>query len=221
MKQVKSLSMTALAAFLVGCVSSASAFAAEVVNLPGEANATIKGENLTAAWSIGGAAGLVSGTGVRFEGSMTGASTGEYTFKFFKAKNNKGEECKTTGALAEEVVTPLNTFKVVNDVSAGVGVAALLDVKVGIVCGTLTIKVEKTNVLALLLGGEVEKGTGFSMELRCSATLGQPKETKYWEGGVEKVALLLANFGIGFKPACIDIQPNLTLVPSHMIMLKA
>jgi hypothetical protein len=222
MKHLRVLSVTVFAVLIVGCSLAASAFAAtEVVNLPGEANATIKGENLTATTELQNAAGSLKGTGVKFEANMTGPAAGEYSSHFFKVKNNKGEECKTTGALAEEVVTPLNTFKVVNDVSAGVGVAALLNVKVPVICGTLTIKVETTNLVALLLGGEVEKETGFSAELRCSATVGEPKETKYWEAGVEKVALLLANFGTGFKKACEDIQPNLTLAPSHMIMLKA
>ncbi len=228
MKQAKTLLVVLMGVLAVSSALVASAFAASPTAklLTGETfPVTIKGENTAAKTELQNAAGVLKGEGVTLTASLTSASAGTYGADFTKVKKG-AEACKTAGDASETVLVPnTNTFTLVHDISSTTGVAALLNLSVITVeCGATKIKIEG-NVLALLLpvgkgGGTEEKTSGFEGVLRCSAAVGEPKEVKYWNAAnEEKSALLLANFGTGFKKACEDVQPNLALTASKMIEL--
>lgn len=218
-----------LAVMAVASAISASAFAAApTVLLLGEGFplGLESGKLETAKSELQNAAGVLKGEGLLVQGELTTASAGN-TFDVLFLHVKKGEEtCTGEGEKNPGEVLTISSVKLVHDLSATTGVAALLTLTgshlVGlalvVLCGTLKIKIEGT-LLALLLpvGSEV---TEVETVVHCSTTVGEPKEVKYWnEANVELSTLLLANFGTGFKKACEEIFTNTKLKLTKMAEL--
>jgi hypothetical protein len=221
MNRVRSLLFAVLAVLALGsvAVSSASAtlkstsalllaggaFPVKFSSLPAEPN-TIVGE-------LQNAAGTLVGSGVLLQGEITSATGGTYEVLFLNVKRG-ANTCKTPGEpVLGEILVPKNNFKLVHDESGEKGAGILFEVvEFTIECGaTEKIKV-KGNVLGLLLPAEQEilwLGGGASVECK-NLSGGEPKEEHYWLSLLlsELTALLLSNFGTGFKKSCELIIPE-------------
>ncbi len=224
MKRIKLLFLALVALAVLGSTVAGSALAASptILLLGAEAFPLTfeSGKLETVKTELQNAAGTLTGEGILIQGSFTNATEGTADVLFLKVKKG-AENC--TGEAEKNVgeVLVKSTLLLVHDLSATTGVAALLTLSapVNITCGALTIKITGS-VLVLLLpvGSEV---TEAETVVHCSGTtVGEPKEVKYWNAAnEEKVTLLLANFGTGFKKACEEIPGNTKIKLSKMAEL--
>jgi hypothetical protein len=154
----------------------------------------------------------LEGVGILLQGEFLKATGGLYEALFLKVKQRGGAKsaCNSLGDPSGEVLVPQGNFFLVHDISEKEGAGVLFEVKpFHIECGTILVEI-KGNVLGLLLPLNKEiLWTGGKGGLECKVKggeegIGVPKENKYWTSllSSELTALLLANFGTGFKQAC-------------------
>ncbi len=226
MKHARSVGLAVTAILAVCSVVASVAFATspKANTLTGEGfPLALSGSSATDRSELQNAAGVLKGEGVTLSGELTSASAGTYSAVFTNVED-KGEKCNNTGT-AGEVRVPASgsePFTLVHDASATTGVGALLEVatELTVTCGATKVKVKGNVVANLSPEGGGEKTTGFTGELHCSATVGEPARTKYWNAAnEEKSPLLLANFGTGFKKACEEVVTNLPLTAAKMVEL--
>jgi hypothetical protein len=118
--------------------------------------------------------------------------------------------CNTFGDSQGEVLVPREDFHFVHAENAEKGSATLIVVpEFTITCGTEQIKMKGT-ALSSGEGGSVSGDilSLFTLGVHCSRTLGEPALTRFWSSllSSELTALLLANFGSGFRKACEQIN---------------
>jgi hypothetical protein len=223
MKRYVSLLFALLAVAAVSAVAVASASAAEPTVLflsPETFPVELTGSNATTATELQNAAGTLKGEGYTLAMTEKAASEKAYSVTF-SGVNKNGEKCNSPGAGTGSVVISANPYKLVFDAlgaeAPALGVAALFTVnELTVECGTTKIKI-KGNALGLVTPIKTE-GTAFKGILHCSATVGEPAETKFWNSaGTEETAKLEANFGSGFKKACELITGEVPLTASKMI----
>jgi hypothetical protein len=221
MKRYISLLVTMLAVAAVSAVAVASASAAEPTILflsPETFPVKMNANEPTTATELQNAAGSLKGEGFTLEMEET-ATTKTYTVDFTNVKKGT-ESCNSPGDAAGVVLLVKNPYQLAFDSLSPLGVAALFTVEpeLTVECGATKVKI-KGNVLGLVTPIETE-GTAFKGILHCSATVGEPAEVKYWpNSGTETTALLLANFGTGFKKACENVAGEVSLTSSKMITI--
>jgi hypothetical protein len=154
----------------------------------------------------------LEGEGILLQGEFLKATGGLYEVLFLKVvERETAKLCNSLGDPAGEVLVPQGNFFLVHDISEKEGAGVLFEVKpFHIECeGGVLVEI-KGNVLGLLLPLNKEVlWTGIKGGLECKVKgneegIGIPKENKYWTSllSSELTALLLANFGTGFKQAC-------------------
>jgi hypothetical protein len=228
MKQVKALTIALCAVVVLGCLGAASAMAGSptVLFLAEEGGLPIKIESVTDSPNNGilselqNAAGSLKGKGLKLTATVEAASSGKFVTLFLEV-NKAGAKCQGEGFAVESgLVQVTGNFTLVHDISATEGGGVLFEpAEVKIECGATKIKITG-KVLGLIepVGGG-EKTTGISGKLHCSTTVGEPKEVNYWDSAnAPQTALLLANFGTGFKKACEEVAPG---TPELSIALTA
>jgi hypothetical protein len=181
------------------------AFPVSFTSLPAEPNA-IKTE-------LQNVAGTLKGEGLFLRGEFLKATGGLYEVLFLKVELPASKaECATEGDAKGEVLVPRGNFTVVHDISSGEGVGILFEVKEFMVtCGIVKVKIKGSALGLLTPVGKQILWLGLEASLHCDGkTTGEPKETKYWTSllSSELTALLLANFGTGFKRSCEEIVPT-------------
>lgn len=183
---------------------------------------TLIGESTSTAAEWHNAAGTLTATGLKFGVEFTTSNhEGIFETVFENVKKNT-ESCSSTGIAGE--VRATGTLTLVYDITSSSGGGALLNMPtISILCGSLGIKL-LDKLVALIK--EVNVFRQFlRLTLQCSATVGEPAYTKYWESGVESTALYLMNFGSGYKKACILVGSSssfeLPLTASKRIELDA
>jgi hypothetical protein len=221
MRQVKIAFLGLLAIAALACTMASAAFASSpTALLLSEAfpNGFKSGKLETVKSELQNAAGKLNGTGILVQGSLTAASTGKVEVLFLNVVKGEtrctGEGEKGTG----EVLTD-GEFTLVHDESVSSGVAGLLKIlPLVVVCGATKIKIEGTVLILLTpVGSEVST---INTTIHCSSTVGEPAKTKFWNASnVEESALLLANFGTGFKKACEEIPGTTALEAEKMVEL--
>jgi hypothetical protein len=157
------------------------------------------------------AGGTLNGAGFLAQGNITDATGGLVELLFLEVENpNSKSKCHTAGDSTGEVLLPRLDFNFVHDESPEQGAAILYTVpEFTIECGTEKIKLKGT-VLSLLLNlpssGDVL--SLLTLTTHCSSTVGEPSDVHYWTSLLlsELTALLLANFGAGFRKACEQIN---------------
>lgn len=218
MKRYVSLLVALFAVAAVSAIAVGSAFAAEPTVLllsPETLPVAITGSSATTATELQNAAGSIKGEGFSLTLNQTTANAGTYSVDFTNVAKG-AEKCNTAGDAAGTVLIKENAYQLVFDSLSPLGVAALFTVgtaaapELVVECGTTKIKISG-KVLGLVTTINTE-GTAFKGILHCSTTVGEPAEVKYWpNSGVETTALLLANFGTGFKKACENVAGEVAL----------
>jgi len=151
--------------------------------------------------------------------NLSDTSDSSYLALFLKVHRAKSaeEKCNTAGDQSGEILIPTNLIQLMYDSLTPLGVGTLFSVsQFEVKCGTtaepakLKLKI-KGESLGLIepINAEVKAGElgAFSVSLHCSATLGAPAETKYWnKTGEEKTAQLLVNAGVGFERGCEQVE---------------
>jgi hypothetical protein len=211
--------LTGTVVLLALCAASATATGPTILFLPGETvPVTISGSSATAKGELQSAAGSLKGEGYTGSGTLE-TVTGAGHFSATLTHVKKGSElCETEGDAegtvlfseeeAQAVYTSLSPLTV--------GILALVK-EITLNCGV--IKIKKTGNILSSLGPINSETTSFSGGAECSATVGEPKLTKYWDSsGVERTALLLVNFGTGFKKACLTGSASATSTKMLEIM---
>jgi len=176
----------------------------------------------------------LKGHGILLQGEILKPTGGLYKVLFLLVLvAETGKKCNTLGDAAGEVLVPQNNFFLVHDIKENEGDGILFEVKeFDIECEGGSLPHIKGNVLGLLLPLNQEilwKGAKGGLECKFKAGeagIGTPKENKYWTSllSSELTALLLANFGTGFKQACELIGAvgfELEIDVSKMIELMA
>jgi hypothetical protein len=169
------------------------------------------------------AAGTLKGKGFLLQGDITSPTGGLYEVLFLEVLEPliTTARCSTAGDNAGEVLVPHAGFHIVHDINSlsGIGILFLVP-EFTITCGTLTIRI-RGHVLALVEGltNGVEILQLILAHLHCTATLGEPEDKHYWTSllSSELEALLLANFGTGFRKACEEIKGKIHIDFSKMI----
>jgi hypothetical protein len=222
MQRIRLLVFAAMALMALGfAASSASAaptstsalllagdsFPVKFSTLPAEPN-TIKTE-------LQNAAGSLEGEGVAVEGEILKATGGLYKAIFLNVvERGTTKKCNSLGDSAGQVLVGPYNFLLVHDLTENTGGGILFEVDparpLHIECeGGVLIEI-KGNVLGLLkpVGTEL-LWTGGKSSLECKVKggeegIGVPKINKYFTSLLASplTAVLLANFGTGFKGAC-------------------
>lgn len=166
------------------------------------------------------AAGVLKREGMLLAFVATSASSGTFNLMFLRLM--KGTlTCNTPGDEPGVMLVPEGNFALVHDISSTEGIGILFTInEFTVECGTTKIKIKGTILGLLLPAGGGEKTTGFGLKVHCSVTVGEPSETKFWNAaGSEETALVLENFGTGFKKACLEITTEVPLASSKMLEL--
>jgi hypothetical protein len=169
------------------------------------------------------AGGTLTGTGFLLQGDITSPTGGLYEVLFLLVLEPISlEKCKTAGDPAGEVLVPHAGFHIVHDITSlsGIGILFLVP-EFKITCGTTVVTV-KGHVLALVEGltNGVEILQLILAHLHCvTGRVGEPEDKHYWTSllSSELEALLLGNFGTGFRKGCEEIKPKIHIDFSKMI----
>jgi hypothetical protein len=213
------LAASALGSFAVSSASGATS--TSVLLLPGAVFpvlfSSLPAEPNNIETELQNATGTLKGKGFLLQGDILTPTGGLYEALFLNVELGTTKcESEPKEAAAGEVLVPRGNFTIVHDISATAGNGILFEVKkFTVVCGLTKIKIEG-NVLGLAtpVGTEI-LWDGIEGSLHCNGvTVGEPKETKYWTSllSSELTALLLANFGSGFKKSCEEIKPTVVLI---------
>jgi hypothetical protein len=162
--------------------------------------------------------GAVKGNGYQLGLEETAAGVATYGLTFTNMKRGS-ESCNTPGDIHGAVLITRNPYHLVFDSLSPLGVAGLFSVEpeLTIECGVARPKI-KGNFLGLIGPIESEE-IDFRGNVHCLAN-GEPAEVKYWpNNGVELVAQLLGNFGLGFKKTCLNITGEVPFIASWMIQI--
>jgi hypothetical protein len=158
----------------------------------------------------------IESEGILLQGEILKATGGLYELLFlnFKEVGGAGNKCNSLGDPSGEVLVGPYNFFLVHDISSELGAGILFEVgntahPLHMECGAILVEI-KGNMLGLLLPLNKEiLWTGIKGGVECKVKAGEvgigvPKENKYWTSllSSELTALLLANFGTGFKQAC-------------------
>jgi len=244
MKRFSAVLFALFAVATVGCsVVAASASAAKVPGfllLPEETSILtfestpkdeIKGgvEQNKVKSELQNTAGKLTGEGVLLKLTLNSGSDDEGTFEalFLLVVNKKGEACATENEKAAGEVLLAGKARMVHDINATSGNGVLFEPnEVVITCGAEKIHVKGTS-LSLVKGTGTKEGEDFKKwlgDLLCkNATgekIGEPLDENFWGlAGTEEKALLLSNFGTGFKKSCELIFSEVELNSNKMAEL--
>jgi hypothetical protein len=224
MRRVIALGLALFAVALLGSALASSAFGAKLpmtILFLATETYPVKIESLpvepnTIPWKFENAAGEFKGEGFLLEAELTKAGNGNVAEKlgtfdllFLKVKNGTGEVCTSTGEKNAGEVLVDGFLKLVHDINATSGLGILFEwLEVTSEClpskSASHIKGNQVGLLRPVGTGEVTTGEVF---VHCSATtIGEPLETEWWdEEEVKHGGKLEANFGSGFKRACLDV----------------
>jgi hypothetical protein len=171
------------------------------------------------------AAGTLKGKGFLLQGDITSPTGGLYEVLFlevFEPPIANRVRCNTAGDGTGEVLVPHAGFHIVHDINSlsGIGILFLVPEFEMRCTGGISIKI-RGHALALVEGltNGVEILQLVLAHLHCSATLGLPEDIHYWTSllSSELEALLLANFGTGFRRVCEEIKGKIHIDFSKMI----
>jgi hypothetical protein len=206
MRRVTAVSLGAAIVWLLSMFAAQSAAASgpAVLLLAGSSFPIVEeSTNLTTSTELQSAAGILKGTGYSGSGDITSASAGTFKIAFFNIR--KGEtRCESEGDPEGTVLFGEDEGQLVYISLSPLQVGVLVTVKeFSFMCGTTKIK--KTGTVISTISPMNVESVSFSGGLECSLTVGEPAHTVYWNSsGEEKHALLLVNFGTGFKKACLS-----------------
>ena len=168
-------------------------------------------------------AGALRGEGVSLTLSFTSDNEGTFTAEFRSVRNKALIPCTTLGDSASLLLS--GKMRLVHDISAVSGNGLLFEPNEAIIsCGTEVVHVKGT-MLGLIgplnfITEDDEDIEWIANSLCKSGSGGEPLEQKFWGlAGVEEKAKLEANFGTGYKKACILVESYLELKSNKMAEL--
>jgi hypothetical protein len=184
--------------------ASATATGPTILLLAGEAfPVTITSSSSTAKGELQTAAGALKGEGYTGSGTIETATGAGHASGTLTHIAKGAQPCETEGDPEGTVLFPEEEAQAVYTSLSPLTVGILALVKeITVNCGVTKIKGMGSALSSV--GPINSETTSFSAGAECSATVGEPKLTKYWDSsGVEHTALLSVNFGTGFKKACV------------------
>ncbi len=172
-------------------------------------------------------AGILTGEGVLLKITLNASSDDEGTFEALFLHVKKGTTpCSGEGEKNAGEVLLAGGVKTVHDITETTGNGLLFEpAEITIACELLKIHVKGTS-LALFKGEGTQEGNDFKQwlgDLLCKNAsgekIGEPLEEKFWGLSGAGTALLLSNFGSGFKKSCELIFTEVLLDSNKMAEL--
>jgi hypothetical protein len=180
----------------------------------------------TVLFAVQSAVGTLLGKGVKLKTHFSGNS-GTFLAEIDNVEETSGKvSCNTTGDAAG-VVLLSGEVSLAAPIEGAAGTDALYSLtEAAITCNTAKIKF-KGSVLGPIEPNNTEVGSGSNIletVMACSSKAGTPEERTYLNAKEENTTVKLeANFGTGFKEACLSLGTSaegLVLLPSKMINIQ-